>query len=228
MREIVRSRVFSVGYTALMKLVGRYDSPFVRRVAISLHVLGVPFELLSLSPFSQAAVTRRISVIGRMPVLILDGGDTLIESAAILDYLDELAGPKQALLPPSGSQRRKSLRIVAAATAACDKAVAINYERRRPAEKVFDDWITRCRSQLDAALGELEAFRKSDWPEAGRLMQPEITTACMFGYVRRTEPDALPVGRYPSLDYLSSTSEKQPAFIACPENYQPSPRESTA
>ena len=68
-----------------MKLVGRYDSPFVRRVAVSLHVLGMPFEFLSLSPFTQAAAIRRISAIGRMPVLILDDGDTLIESAAILD-----------------------------------------------------------------------------------------------------------------------------------------------
>src|SRR5262249_26243990 len=148
-----------MGDTVSMKLVGRYDSPFVRRVAVSLHVLQTPFSLLSLSPFSQAAAIRRFSAIGRMPVLILDSGHTLIESAAILDYLDELEGPERALLPPSGSERRKSLRIVAAATAACDKAIAINYERRRPAEKLFDDWIKRCRGQLDAALHELEAFR---------------------------------------------------------------------
>jgi len=209
-----------------MKLVGRYDSPFVRRVAVSLHVLGMPFESLSLSPFSQAAAIRSFSAIGRMPVLILDDGDALIESAAILDYLDERAGPSQALLPRSGPKRRKSLRIVAAATAACDKAVAINYERRRPVEKVLDDWIKRCRGQLDADLWELETFRKPDWPDAGRLMQPEITTACMVGYVRRVEPDALPAGRYPSLDDLSSSCEGHPAFIACPENYYTFSRES--
>ena len=202
-----------------MKLVGRYDSPFVRRVAVSLHALAVPFELLGLSPFSQATAIRQISAIGRMPALILDSGDTLIESAAILDYLDELVGASRALLAPSGPDRRKSLRILASATAACDKAIAINYERRRPAEKVFDDWIARCRIQLDAALNELEAFRRSDWPGSGGLMQPEITTACMFAYVRRVEPDALPAGRYPSLEQLSATCERQPAFMACPQNH---------
>ena len=201
-----------------MKLVGRCDSPFVRRVAVSLRLLALPFELLGLSPFSQAAAIRRISAIGRMPVLVLDSGETLIESAAILDYLDERAGPGKALLPLSGAERRKSLRILASATAACDKAVAINYERRRPAEKVFDDWITRCRVQLDAALNELEAFRQSDWPTHGRLMQPEITTACMLAYVRRVEPGAVPAGRYPGLEQLSAACENHPAFIACPEN----------
>ena len=88
-----------------MKLVGRYDSRFVRRVAVALHVLGMPFALVSLSPFSQAAAIRRFSAINRIPDLILRGGDTLIDSAAILDYLDEIAGPGQALLPSSESER---------------------------------------------------------------------------------------------------------------------------
>lgn len=199
-----------------MKLIGRYDSPFVRRVGISLHVLGVSFEHVPLSPFSQAADLRRLTAIGRMPALVLDSGDTLIDSAAILDYLDDRAGPSQALLPPSGDPRRKSLRILASATAACDKAISINYERRRPADKVFADWITRCRAQLDAALRELEAFPLAV-SGSERLMQPEITTACMLGYVRRAEPQALPEGRYPNLEHLSVVCEAHHAFMACPE-----------
>ena len=61
-----------------------------------------------------------------------------------------------------------------------------------------------------------------------RPLEPEITTACMFGYLRRAEPDALPGGRYPGLDDLSSSCERHTAFIACPENYHPSEGESTA
>lgn len=200
-----------------MKLVGRYDSPFVRRVGVSLHTLNLPFELLALSPFSQATAMRRVCAIGRMPALILEDGETLIESAAILDFLDDRAGADKALLPRSGPERRRCLRIIASATAACDKAVAIAYERRRPSEKIFADWIRRCRIQLDAALLELEDFRRSFWSDRGRLMQPEITAACMFGYVRRIEPDSLPSGRYPGLEELSAACENHPAFIACPE-----------
>ena len=203
-----------------MKLIGRYDSPFVRRVGVSLHVLGFPFEHAPLSPFSQASDLRQVTSIGRMPALVLETGETLIDSAAILDYLDERVGMARALLPASGEERRKSLRILASATAACDKAIAINYERRRPAEKVFADWIARCEGQLDAALGELEAFALTI--DQSRLMQPEITTACMIGYVRRVDPQVVRQGRYPKLDHLSSICEGSPAFLACPEQTRPS------
>jgi glutathione S-transferase len=204
-----------------MKLIGRYDSPFVRRVGVSLHVLGFSFEHLPLSPFSQAPALRQFTVVGRMPALVLDNGDILIDSAAILDYLDEHAGPTKALLPTSGDQRWKSLRVLASATAACDKAIAINYERRRPAEKVFQDWIARCQTQLDGALRELDAFHQvMHRPE--RMLQPAITTACMIGYVRRVEPRALPSGSYPTLEQLSLACEAHPAFAACPEQSEPS------
>jgi glutathione S-transferase len=203
-----------------MKLIGRYDSPFVRRVGVSLHVLGFSFEHLQLSPFSQASDLRKISAIGRMPALVLESGETLIDSAAILDYVDERAGSARALLPASGEERRKCLRMLASATAACDKAIAINYERRRPAKKVFTEWIARCQGQLHAALGELEEFVLTI--DQSRLMQPEITTACMIGYVRRVDPQILRQGHYPRLEHLSSICEARPAFLACPEQTTPS------
>ena len=105
----------------------------------------------------------------------------------------------------------------ASATAACDKAIAINYERRRPTGKVFDDWIARCREQLDAALAELERLKTTDWPGHDRPMQIEITTACMFAYVMRVEPDAVAAGSYPNLERLSRECEMTPAFRACPQ-----------
>ena len=200
-----------------MKLIGRYDSPYVRRVGVSLHLLAIPFELQPLSPFSQASELRRIASIGRMPALVLDNGEVLIESAAILDYLDEISGADRALLPDRGHERRRHLQILASSTAACDKAIAMNYERRRPSDKISDEWLTRCRGQLDAALAELERFMAVDRPDHDRLMQIEVTTACMYGYVNRVEPDALAMARYPKLDGVSRKCEMTPAFRACPE-----------
>jgi glutathione S-transferase len=65
-----------------------------------------------------------------------------------LIYLDDVVGPSRVLLPVAGEPRRRCLRILASATAACEKAIAISYERRRPSEKIFVDWIARCRTQL--------------------------------------------------------------------------------
>jgi glutathione S-transferase len=199
-----------------MKLVGRYDSPYVRRVGVSLQVLALPFEHLPLSPFSQATEFRSYAVIGRMPALVLDDGETLIDSAAILDHLDQIVGPSRALIPTTGSDRKNALRILASATAACDKAIAINYERRRPAEKVSVDWLSRCRWQLGAALGELEAFRL-ELSSHRTLRQIEITAACTYAYVRRVEPDIVSSGHYPGLERLSAACEARPQFAACPQ-----------
>jgi glutathione S-transferase len=205
----------SYWYYIRMILIGRYDSPYIRRVGVSLHALAIPFELLPLSPFSQAPQLRQFSPIGRMPALILTSGEVLIESAAILDYLDDIVG--RALLPVAGEPRRRCLRILASATAACDKAIAISYERRRPSERIFVDWTARCRMQLDAALAELDSFIRSSWPIHDRLMQTDITTACMLGYVRCVEPGALQDGRYPYLEELAARCEEHSAFKACPQ-----------
>ena len=151
-----------------------------------------------------------------MPALVLDDGETLIESAAILDYLDEVAGPTRALIPAAGPERRKCLQILARATAACDKAIAINYEQRRPAQWIFDEWIERCRSQLSAALSELEAFRL-ELTHCRVPRQIEITSACTYGYVSRVAPDVVPSGRYPCLERLSSVCETRQQFLACPQ-----------
>jgi glutathione S-transferase len=94
-----------------MILIGRYDAPYVRRVGVSLQALAKSFELLPLSPFSQAPQLRQFSQIGRMPALILASGEVLIESAAILDYLDDIVGPSRPLLPVAGEPRRRCLRI---------------------------------------------------------------------------------------------------------------------
>ena len=123
-----------------MLLVGQYDSPYVRRVAVSLHWLGLPFRHNTLSVFRDAEAMRVFNPLGRVPSLVLvEGADrhqeVLIDSAAILDHLDETVGPERALLPRSGAPRREALRIIAMATGGMDKAVAIAYERLlRPAK----------------------------------------------------------------------------------------------
>src|SRR6185369_966500 len=114
--------------------------PYVRRVAVSLIVLGLPFERSLLSVFRHAEEMRRFNPLGRVPSLVLDDGATLIDSAAILDYLDDLVGPDRALLARSGAARRDGLSITALATGCIDKAIAIAYEHRRRRELIDNDW----------------------------------------------------------------------------------------
>src|SRR5262245_46710811 len=103
-----------------MILVGQYDSPFVRRVAISLKVLGFPYEHDTRSVFGDFDSMRQTNPLGRIPSLVLDDGEVLIDSAAILDHLDEVVGPARALIPPTGPKRREALKRIALATGAID------------------------------------------------------------------------------------------------------------
>src|SRR5262245_8995718 len=141
-----------------MILVGQYDSPFVRRVAISLKVLGFPYEHDTRSVFGDFDSMRRTNPLARIPSLILPGGEILIDSAAILDWLDETVGPDRALIPPEGSARRAALRRIVLATGAIDKLGALAYEcLMRPSAYRWPEWIARCRTQAIGALAALAA-----------------------------------------------------------------------
>ena len=82
-----------------MKLIGHYLSPFSRRVAISLHAMNMPFEDEQISAFKDADAVREHNPVIRIPALVLDDGEVLIESYAILDAIDEMAGPEARLIP---------------------------------------------------------------------------------------------------------------------------------
>ena len=93
----------------MMTLVGQYDSPFVRRVAVTLHHYGLPFRRNPISVFGDADKMAQINPVVRIPSLILEDGGVLIDSGAIIDYLDGLVGPERSLTPASDAERSRWL-----------------------------------------------------------------------------------------------------------------------
>src|SRR6478735_12541120 len=108
-----------------MFLIGQYDSPFVRRVAIALRLYEFAFEHKPWSTFGDADKIAPFNPLRRVPTLVCEDGEALIESTAILDYLDELAGAQDAMIAENGLERRRDLRICALATGLGDKAVSL-------------------------------------------------------------------------------------------------------
>src|SRR3981081_363013 len=141
-----------------MILIGQYDSPFVRRVAIALRFYGLPFEHRPWSTFGEGDKIAPYNPLRRVPTLVLDDGEALIESTAITDYLDELVGSEKAMIAERGPERRRGLRICALATGLGDKAVSLLYERvlRKDQSKV---WVARCEAQIGGVLEVLEKER---------------------------------------------------------------------
>lgn len=134
-----------------MILIGQYDSPFVRRVGIALTLYEMPFEHRPWSTFGDADKIRPYSPLTRVPTLVLDNGEVLIESHSILDYLDSLVPPAKEMFPSTEPARHQALKIAALATGMGEKAVSLFYEKRFHKE-VSKLWIERCQSQISRQM----------------------------------------------------------------------------
>jgi glutathione S-transferase len=179
-----------------MILIGMLDSPYVRRVAVSMTLLGHTFEHRPWSVGRDLQKIREFNPLGRTPTLVLDSGESLIESAMILDHFDDLAGPERALLPPRGDARRDAQRLIAFATGAVEKAMTLVIEQVfRPEEKRHAAWTERCSQQMHGALGELDRVCGSrvghDWLVGDAMTQADITLACFMTYVTEAVPTDL-------------------------------------
>ena len=205
-----------------MILVGQYDSPYVRRVAVTLHLYGIPFERNPISVFGDAEEMARINPVVRIPSLVFDDGEVLVDSAAIIDHLDETVGVDMALTPRSGKERRRVLQATAMATGAIDKAGAVVYERHyHEGAHLNAAWETRCKTQLGGALRWLESQLKGEWMAGPKMTQADVATACMVGYLKLRLPEALRDADFPELERHSVACEKLEAFVAS----RPSPDE---
>lgn len=196
-----------------MLLIGMFDSPFVRRVAVSMGLLGVPYEHRNWSVGKDFDRIREFNPLGRVPTLVLDDGEALIESAAILDYLDEQAGPARRLLPASGEARRQSLHIMSFAIGAAEKGVAQIYEDAwRPDEKRHQPWVDRCNQQMHGALAELEktCTAAKPWLIGTKISQADITAVCAATFLSDTV--GFGTHRYPALNRLIERCEAMPEF----------------
>jgi glutathione S-transferase len=196
-----------------MILIGQFDSPFVRRVAIAMRLYGIDFEHKPWSTFGDADKIAAHNPLRRVPTLVLDSGEALIESAMILDYLDDRVGPEKAMIARSGEARWRHLRIAALAMGLGDKGVSLLYERVLRKEQL-DLWVERCKSQISGVLEVLEKERaavKTPYWSGEKIGHADIAVACVLRFTGEAHP-ALFDARYPALKAHSERCEALPPF----------------
>lgn len=196
-----------------MLLIGVNRSPFTRRVAITLNVYGLPYEQRALSGFGNRAEVRAANPLGRIPALVLDSGETLVDSATIIDHLDEVYGRDRALTPAAGADRRAVLKVASIMMGACDKLLAAAYERNhRPPEKVHQPWRGDCIAQATHALAAVDAMVEPGNPYLllGRLTQADVTAFVAERLARGLGIDT--DAHMPRLRALTRTLAEEPAF----------------
>jgi glutathione S-transferase len=208
LRDLYRSGATCLRYAAPVKLVGMFDSPYVRRVAITMRILDLPFEHLDWSIGKDQDRVKQYNPLGQVPILVLDDGEAIVDSATILDYLDS----KHTLVPQTGEARR---RVLGATTLACgmaDKARMQMYEIIfRPAALRYPPLVERLNDQLLATATELEKLCATPTPYlfGDRIFQADITLGCAFTYVTETVKLAAPL---PAMRARCARLAELPAF----------------
>ncbi|MEL7506331.1 MAG: glutathione S-transferase [Cyanobacteria bacterium J06554_1] len=192
-----------------MQLIGMLDSPYVRRVAISLKRLNIPFEHRSLSVFRDFEAFSRINPTVKAPTLVTDDGIVLVDSTLILQYIEGISATS--LMPETA----QALQLIGLALMACDKTVQIVYERTlRPTEKQHQPWLERVAKQLHAAYAQLE--QTADVLTCTPPMQPDITIAVAWRFTQLYTADVITPEEFPKLAAFSAEAETLPEFISTP------------
>ncbi|HWA64151.1 MAG TPA: glutathione S-transferase family protein [Caulobacteraceae bacterium] len=197
-----------------MQLIGQYDSPFVRRVAVALKTYGLPYEHRPWSVFGDADRIAAINPLLRVPTLVMDDGLAVMESAAIVEVLDELVGPERAVLARRGEARRQSLRLSALAAGVADKGVALVYERGFR-ETALPMWVERCHAQVSGALAMLErerAGRTSRWLLDDDLSHADVTVGAVLTFLAEALAEEIDLSPWPALQAHRAACEALPVF----------------
>jgi glutathione S-transferase len=199
---------------ARMILIGQFDSPFVRRVAIAMQFYGLPYEHRPWSTFADADKFVSFNPLRRVPTLVLDDGEVLIDSFVILDWLDECMGPDRALIASHGPERRAALKVCAFATGLADKAVSMLYERVLHKE-ISQVWIDRCRVQIADVLDVLNtsrAGRSALYWFGHRINHADIAVTCAVRFTREAHPGLFDPTRWPALEAHANHCEALDPF----------------
>jgi glutathione S-transferase len=201
-------------WETLMLLIGRYASPFVRRVAVTLQHYDIAYEHHSVMPFgADKPVLAKLNPIARVPILQISDDEYLWDSPAILDYLDQMVGSERALVPAQGEARRQVNRLLATALGANEKLVTALYERHfRPKELWHPPWIEACENQVrDGYLWLQEQFIGPYFlgPE---ISQADLTVAVFWNFGMGKRPGIFAKIDCPQLRALAGQLEKTAAF----------------
>lgn len=211
----------------MMTLFGNYLSPYTRRVAIALELLELPYEQENLSVFVTPEPVEEHNPLVRIPTLLLEDGEPVFESGAILDALDHMVPPERRLVPSESKARRDVLRVTALATGVMDKAVWAFYEGRfRPAEIVHQPWIDHNEKQVMSGFAALDKIAEAAGSEGWLAGTPSISLAdvsvgVMAGFVAKVRSNLGTLAAFPALTAFAARCEALPAFQATPVPAQP-------
>jgi len=206
-----------------MILIGQYDSPFVRRVGIALTLYGIPFDHEPWSTFGDAEKIRPYNPLTRVPTLVLDDGDVLLDSTPILDYVDSLVPAEKRMLPGAEPARHRALKVTTMGVHTAEKAVSLFYEKALHKE-ASDVWTSRCRTQISGALAALEpdrAAHNTDFWFGETIGHADIAVAAALRFIGDAHPGIVSMADFPALAAHAKRCEALPVFQTIAQKFIP-------
>ncbi len=202
-----------------MKLLGGFLSPYVRRTAVSLNLMGLAWDSEAISVWDDPNAIKQHNPLVRVPTLLTDDGEALVESYAILDALDEMAGDKR-LTPASGAERRKVMKTTAVAAGSIDKTIWAVYELRfHDKEHVSRSWVEHNEQQALGGFEWLDIAAKAagdGWLCGPNMTQADVTAAVGFSFAGKVRPKLGLAEKFPALAAHNARAEALDAFKNAP------------
>lgn len=198
-----------------MILIGGFGSPFTRRVAITMRLYGIDYEhrpLRGTDP-AQRIELKAINPLARVPALVTKDAGALVDSATILDYLDQHVGPEKALTPSGGLERTRVMALIGLAIGAVDKSIAEYYERgKRPEEKYHRPWMDQLLEQSKDGFAALEKDAMEPWLTGETMTQADVSTVAFWDFAVKNRPADAPSLDCPKLAALSERANAMSEF----------------
>lgn len=199
-----------------MKLIGSTTSPYVRKVRIVMSEKKLDYQFVLEDVWAADTTMARFNPLGKVPCLMMEGGEALYDSRVIVEYLDTLS-PVGKLIPPSGRERAEVKTWEALADGVLDAAILARMEAvwtLRPAEKRSQAWIDRQLGKIDAALKAMSlGLADKPYCSGKQLSLSDVAVGCALGYLDFRFPSIAWRSAHPNLAKLADKLGQRQSFI---------------
>lgn len=197
-----------------MKLIGAYTSPYVRKVRIVMAEKKLDFELV-LEDVWKSDDILRANPLGKIPCLVMEGGEAVFDSRVIVEYLDTLS-PVGKLIPSSGRERAEVRTWEALADGLLDASILARLEATWPGRtqaQRSQAWIDRQLSRVDSALDAMaRGLGDRSWCSGSHFSLADVSVGCALGYLDFRFPQIAWRARHNNLARLFDKLSARPSF----------------
>ena len=169
-----------------MKLIGAVTSPYARKVRVVMAEKKLEYKFVLEDVWAASTQISDSNPLGKVPCLVMEGGEALFDSRVIVEYLDTLS-PVGKLIPVNGREKAEVKTWEALADGLCDAAILARLEATwagRSAEQRSQAWIDRQMGKITASLVAMsKGLGDRSFCAGTHFSLADIAVGCALGYV---------------------------------------------